>query len=119
MIDRSDVVSAFKAIPDFDEAEVIKNLDAVHYYLRRNGIVTKDALSALVAAPKTLNVIRSLYVDMLHRPQTTPLDPVAVATYGAFLFRFGLKPEVMQVIVQGIMSSPEYREKNPSSSENI
>ncbi|WP_337288436.1 hypothetical protein [Candidatus Methylomirabilis sp.] len=112
ILNKTDVIEAFKQIPDFGDSEVRENLDAVYYYLIRNGIVTKAALVALVSAEDTLDAIRALYVDLLYRPKERPLDPLAVATWAAFLFRYHKEPAVMDVIVRGIIGSPEYHQKH-------
>lgn len=106
-----DVLEAFKDIPDFSEEDVQNLLPAVLANLLTNGIVTKELLSALVSSKEILNKIRKLYIELLDRPADKPLDPVAVATWAALLFHYGVRPQIIAGIRNAIAHSPEYNKK--------
>jgi hypothetical protein len=86
IITRDDVLELFRAIPDFGEAAVRNVLDECHFYLRRNGVLTRRELAELVQSKDHLDVLRRLYHEHLKRPAGNNLDPLAVATWGAALF---------------------------------
>jgi hypothetical protein len=112
VITEDDVLKAFRAIRDFSEEDVTKTLEALHRTLLKNGVVTRKQLFDLVSSAPILNQIRQLYIDLLLRPMDKPLDPMAVAVWGAILYSYGLKDDIVQEIHWRLRQSPEYKEKH-------
>ncbi len=80
--------------------------------LIRNGVVARRQLFELVFLAPILDQIRSLYVELLLRPKDKTLDPMAVAVWGAALYTYGLRKELIDQIVWQLRQSPEYKEKH-------
>ena len=112
VITQDDVLEAFKEIPDLKEAEIKKYLKDAHGWLLRNGVVTKRQLNALTSSDAVLDTLRTLYIEELLRPKEAPLDPVAVATWGASLFTYGVTDNVVAAIRRRLRQSPEYKQKH-------
>lgn len=100
IITREDVVELFKAIPEFSEVAIRNNLDECHFYLRRNGVLTRRELVELVQSKEHLDVLRRLYHEHLKRPAGNNLDPLAVATWGAALYVGAGSPATITAIRQ-------------------
>jgi hypothetical protein len=116
-IEPSDVIEAFREIPDFTEEETKALMDPVYTHLRRNGIMTRKTLDSLVRSRETLDHLRNLYVTLLQRPKDKPLDPVAVASWGAILFRYGVRQDILTAVQKAIMNSDEFRQHVTASPE--
>lgn len=111
IIEPPDVVEAFKEIPDFTEKETKELIKPVYTHLLRNGITTRKTLDSLVRSHETLDNLRNLYVTLLQRPKDKPLDPVAVASWGAVLFRYGVRQDILTAVQKAIMNSDEFRQR--------
>ena len=112
VITPDDVFEALKRIPELKEDEISKYFRQCHTSLLRNGVVTRRQLLALVSSDEVLHTLRTLYVEELLRSKQAPLDPVAVATWGAILFTRGARPDVVVAIRRMLRMSPEYRDKH-------
>jgi len=111
IIEPCDVIEAFKEIRDFTIEETKSQLQTVYTHLLRNGITTKKTLNGLVKSKESLDNLRKLYIWLLDRPKENPLDPVAVATWGATLFRYGVRPEILEAVRNRIMVSDEFKHR--------
>jgi hypothetical protein len=116
VITKEDVVKAFSAIQDFSEDDVRARLDYLHQTLLKNGVVTPNQLFQLVSSAPVLNTLRRIYIALLKRDIKKTFDPAAVAVWGAALYSYGSRPEIISEIEWRLRQSPEYREKNPSTS---
>ncbi len=112
VITQDDVLQAFKKIPDLKEDEIKKHLKETHEWLLRNNIITKRQLNALVSSDMVLDTLRTLYIEELLRPKDAPLDPVAVAAWGANLFNYGVTDNVVSAIRRKLRQSIEYKQKH-------
>lgn len=112
VITPDDVFEAFKRIPELKEDEIKKYLRHCHTTLIRNGVITKRQLYALVSSDEVLGPLRAMYIEELLRAKEAPLDPVAVATWGAILFTYGVKTDVLAAVRRMVRMSPEYRDKH-------
>jgi hypothetical protein len=119
IIEPPDVVEAFKEIPDFTAAETQSLIKPVYTHLLRNGITTRKTLDSLVRSHETLDNLRNLYVTLLQRPKDKPLDPVAVASWGAILFRYGVRQDILTAVQKAIMKSDEFRQRATASPEKL
>jgi hypothetical protein len=112
IISEDDVIRAFSAIPDFPEAHVRENIEALRTALLKNGVVTRKQLFELVSSAPILNALRRLYIELLLRPLDKPLDPLAVAIWGGILYSYGLRDDIVQEIGWQLRQSPEYKKKH-------
>lgn len=112
VITEADVETILGKIPDLKPEEIAKYRRTCHAHLLRNGIITVDQLESLVSSEEVLEELRRIYIEELKRNKDAPLDPVAVATWGTTLFVYGVTPEVVMAVRQGIRRSPEYRQKH-------
>lgn len=112
VITQDDVLEAFKKIPELTEKEIKKELKQAHGWLLRNGVVTRPQLQALVSSEVVLETLRKLYVEELLRSKEAPLDPVAVSTWGATLFTFGLTRQAVAAVRSRLRQGAEYKEKH-------
>ncbi len=111
VIEQSDVLESFKRIRDLREEDIKSHLKDAHVWLRRNGVVTKKQLDVLTSSDSILGALRTVYIEELGRPPDAPLDPIAVATWGAGLFKYGVSREVLAALRRKIKQSPEYKSK--------
>lgn len=109
VITPQDVLEAFRRIPGLTEEDTKGHMADIHKSLLRNGVVTKRQLDDLVSSTDVLDTLGHLYVEELHRSVQSPIDASAVATWGAFLFVYGLRPHVIDAIRRDIRRSPEGR----------
>jgi len=65
--------------------------------------------SSIVALSTSLREGSGQHSEKLHRPIDAPLDPAAVATFGAYLFTYGLRDDVKESVIKQIQESEEYR----------
>ena len=107
-----DVIALLAQIDTLDKSNLSAESDVAHAWLLRNGINTRDRLTDLVKASAVITKISDIYVQELGRNPVSPLDPVAVATWGAALFVNGLRDDVVQDVVTQIRMTPEYRQKH-------
>ncbi len=112
VITEADVETTLGKIPDLKPEGIARYRRTCHAHLLRNGVITVDQLESLVSSEEVLDKLRQIYIEELKRNKDAPLDPVAVATWGATLFVYGVTPEVERAVRQGIRRSPEYREKH-------
>jgi hypothetical protein len=112
VITEADVETILGKIPDLKPEGIARYRRTCHAHLLRNGVITVDQLESLVSSEEVLDKLRQIYIEELKRNKDAPLDPVAVATWGATLFVYGVTPEVERAVRQGIRRSPEYREKH-------
>jgi len=112
----ADVKTLLKQVPGIRLDSVDKDAPTAHVWFLRNGITTRNMLEDLVNATEIFNILSQIYVDELGRSQQSPLDPVAVATWGSSLFIYGPRDDVIAALTQQIRSSPEgrrHRDENP------
>jgi hypothetical protein len=111
-----DVLEAFLQMPDLahDRDEVRRKYRAAYSNLIRNGVITRRQLKGLTQSQEVLDMLKSLYVEELARPKTAPLDSMAVSTWGAALFIYGISDEVISDIRTSLRQSPEYRTHQPT-----
>jgi len=100
IITQDDVLGLFRRIPDFDDPKICEVLEDCHFYLRRNGILTRRQLTELVESKDYLAILRRLYHEHLKRPLGNNLDPLAVATWGALIYVEGGSPGIIASIRQ-------------------
>ena len=112
VITEANVETVLKKIPDLKPEDITQYRRTCHAYLLRNGVITVDQLESLVSSGEMLEELRRIYIEELKRNKDAPLDPVAVATWGAALFVHGVTPEVTMAVRQEIRRSPEYRQKH-------
>ncbi len=107
-----DIEEAFNRIPDLGETperrtELLPRARGLFLF---NGVFTKQQLDKLVTSNAVLNILRTLYIEELDRDPAVPIDPIAVASHGAFLFTRGTTPEVIENVRQAIRGAPEYQD---------
>jgi hypothetical protein len=112
VITEADVETILGKIPDLNPEGIARYRRACHAHLLRNGVITVDQLESLVSSEEVLTKLREIYIEELKRNREAPLDPVAVTTWGATLFVYGVTPEVERAVRQGIRRSPEYKQKH-------
>jgi len=100
IITEDDVLALFKSIPDFDEHKIREVLSDCHFYLRRNGVLTRRELAELIKSKDYLDILRRLYHEHLKRPMGNNLDPLAVATWGALIYVEKGSPSIIASIRQ-------------------
>ena len=105
-----DVRSLMKDVPYMNTATVDQDAASAHVWLLRNGITTKPLLQDLVAATEIHRVLAEIYIDELGRQTDVPLDANAVATWGAALFSYGPRDDVIEALRSQIAASAEARE---------
>lgn len=105
----ADVRELMNKVPKIDNTKIEEEASVSHSWLLRNGIRTRSRLLDLVESVAIFDFLAQVYVDELHRPKPNPLDTVAVATWGATLFTFGLRDDVKEYVVNQIRQSPEYQ----------
>ncbi len=110
VIMQDDVLEAFKKIPDLKEEDIKKHLQAAYGFLLANGIVTKRQLNDFISSNNILDKLETIYIEELLRPKEAPLDPIAIATWGAILFTFGVNKNVEDGIRSNIRQSKEYKD---------
>lgn len=113
-----DVSQALVRVPLLDESRIEDEVTTVHAWLLRNGVRTRDQLSAFVESRAIFEFLGQVYVDELQRPADTPLDPTAVGTWGAFLFVNGLRDDNRELVIGQIRHTPEYRVVHESGVED-
>ena len=93
----------------FDDREIQKQMERIISELFSYGIVSKEQLDRLVKDRSTIGYLESMYIKLLGRPEAAPLDPTAVATWGAPLFVSRMDYAVMKQIEEIIYQSQERR----------
>ncbi|MAT96379.1 MAG: hypothetical protein CL608_04480 [Anaerolineaceae bacterium] len=111
LITNDDIKSAFSNIPDFTQSDVEQNLDQIRLNLLNNGITTESHLQELTSSDQVLDTLRSIYIRVLRRDRNKPLDPVAIASWGAALYKLGVNADVIKAIEASLRVSPEYQRK--------
>ena len=111
----ADVRELMNKVPKIDSTKIKEEASVSHSWLLRNGIRTRSRLLDLVESVAIFDFLAQVDVDELHRPESNPLDTVAVATWGATLFTFGLRDDVKEYIVNQIRQSPEYQRIHENS----
>ncbi|MBN1964098.1 MAG: hypothetical protein JW910_05595, partial [Anaerolineae bacterium] len=103
---------ALQKIPDLGETPERREmfLPRVRTLLLYNGVFSPEQLDQLVTSNRVLNILRALFITELERDPEVPLDPVAIASHGAFLFTRGTTPDIVEAVRNAIRNSPEYRE---------
>jgi len=115
-ITEDDVIEAFAKIPYLKRNEVEALASDCRHWLTACGVRTVAELNRLVTAKRALNWLEDVYVNELLRSREAPLDPLAIAVFGAQLFRQGFTRELQNHIVNQVRKSPEYAEKHKSAS---
>jgi len=103
-----DVHDALRRVRHLDQSKITEEAATVHAWLLRNGVRSRDDLSAFVESDAVFDFLAQVYVEELRRPAATPLDPTAVGTWGAFLFVNGLRDDNKELVVGQIRQTPEY-----------
>jgi hypothetical protein len=106
---REDVRRELTKIPDLLENQIEHDFHQAFFSFRRIGIETKQELKNLLTSDKILDTLRQFYREELHRPQEHPIDPMAIATWGAVLFTNALSDSSLAFVLDGIRQSDEYR----------
>ncbi|MCX7014441.1 MAG: hypothetical protein NTW86_18145 [Candidatus Sumerlaeota bacterium] len=106
-----DVKNAFGRIPQLSKDDIEANAGRAHAFLLRNGIRTKDLLEAFTNATEIFSELSRIYVEDLQRPVENPLDCIAVAYWGALIFRYGPTDNVIGWVRERIRQFPEYTQK--------
>lgn len=112
-----DVSVALRKVPHLDNSKIKDESETVHAWLLRNGVRTRDALTAFVASTAIFEFLAQVYIEELRRPAEMPLDPTAVGTWGAFLYVNGLREDNKELVVGQIRQTPEYLRVRHSGSE--
>jgi hypothetical protein len=108
-----EVFDEMRQVQAFSDHELRSALPEVRRYLTRFGITTLGDLKRLVRSTSALDFLKKVYVSELKRKPEGPLDPVAVSTWAAILFRSGDTNPVRSRVLEQIRRSPEWRQKNP------
>ncbi|MBI3941526.1 MAG: hypothetical protein HY326_00805 [Chloroflexi bacterium] len=115
VITTEDVISAFGKIPDLKNMDIRGQVKHLHFLLLQRGIIARQQLDALTSPGPVLDKLRELYITELKRPKDAPLDPVAVATWGAYLYAYDLRPDIVEAIRVQLTQSTEAGQKRDSS----
>ena len=106
-----DVKAALRVIPHLDRSKIETEAEAVHTWLMRNEVRTRERLTALSQSKAIYDFLAEVYVKELGRQKDMPLDPTAVGTWAASLFVYGLRDENKESVIEQIRATPEYRER--------
>lgn len=109
LITIDDVAKAFDLIPHLDKGTIEKEKVVAHFWLLRNGITTRELLQVFVSSTAVFDTLANIYRQVLKRNKDTPLDAVAISTWGAAIFRLGIRDDVLQAVTAQIMQSSEYK----------
>jgi len=110
-IRREEVQKQFRMIRGIDLQSIDRYLDIVVEILQRQGYRNSSELTELTESP-ALEVLRKLYINVLGRNIETPLDAVAVVSWGIILHRYGIQREVVEAVKRQLELSSEYRAKS-------
>jgi len=113
-ITNEDVLDLLPLVPYLDSASLADHddLDAIRNYLVMFGIRNRQQLERFVKAKDIFDFLRGVYVHDLKRSGDHPLDPTAVAAWGAILFTRGNQADVQREVVKRLRQSDEYRQKH-------
>jgi len=114
VITEADVVTEFGRILSTERVQKYKF--RAWLSLIRNGVITKQELTQLVNSEETLRNLAHLYIEVLQRDTDAPLDPMAVATWGAFLYKNGLASVTIESVRKRLQLSDEYKRKHGQAS---
>jgi len=83
-------------------------LEFAYNFMRNTGVVTKRQLAELTSSVEVREALSRIYVDELKRPAAQPLDPVAIATWGSFLYLYGVNERTLLAVREAVRRFPEY-----------
>lgn len=112
LITRQDVIDAFRGVEFLKPEDIEPNAAAVQAYLIKSGIIVNEQLQGLVSSQDILAVLRDIYVRELKRDPVRPLDPLALASWGAALYIHGMTEEMIRAVTNAVRRTPEYRAMN-------
>lgn len=75
------------------------------------GIVVKDELDRFTADKNINNTLSKIYIQLLNRDKTLPLDPSGYSTWGSFLYKYGVSKDNIEYVELQIKKSAEYLAK--------
>lgn len=109
-----DVLETFLDMPDLahDLVGIKHTNDQAYIALMKNGVRTRKQLRGLAQSAEVLQVLRSLYCEELDRDPNAPLDPMAVATWGAILYIWHVSESTVSFVRNALQNSDEYRQKH-------
>jgi hypothetical protein len=110
--DIEDVRNAFNRINGLDMTKFNEYATQIRGVLAFYGLISRDDLAALAASEHIWSWLKALYVNELLRPVAAPLDPLAIAVWGAPMYKYGMDSGLLEQIEQRIRSSTEYAEKH-------
>ena len=91
-----------------DPGTVEKDVNKAHQLLLKSGITTKTQVNNLLSDAYMVP-LSQLYQKILRRSKETPLDVIAIATYGAFLYQYGVTSKTLEQVEESLTNSSEYR----------
>ncbi len=103
---QNELRDTLEAIPGLDKSELSERLDFAFGFLRRSGVVTKNQLAELTNSIEIRDALNRIYIEELNRQV---LDPVAIATWGAFLYLYGVSDENIVKVREWVRQFPEYK----------
>jgi hypothetical protein len=109
-----DVVEWLGKIPGMNQADLHRDAEQARYWFIRNGVRTLPQLTAIAEAEFIHSILRKLYVEELQRPEDAPLDPVAIATWGVYLYEYGPRTENVETVRELLRGTEEYKRKHGS-----
>lgn len=114
---KEDLRGALEVIPGIPSDKLLEafpfsddrtHLDFAYDFMRRTGVVTKKQLDELTGSEEIRDALSKIYIDELKRPQSHPLDPVAIATWGSYLYLYGVTDKTLDAVRRAVRRFPEY-----------
>jgi hypothetical protein len=110
-ISLDDIQISFENMPalSHDKEGVRNNLVFLRMLLMNNGIYMRRQLKGLTESADMIDTLKKLYIDELERSRAAPLDPTAIASWGAALYTRVLTPDQVR---RRLRLSEEYEQKH-------
>jgi hypothetical protein len=104
-----EVRKALETISDLKPEDILRDFARVYYLLRNQGIEKRHELLELTSSAEILDTLRKLYMEELLRSADHPLDPIAIAVWGGYLFINSVTSENISFLRDELRRSSEYR----------
>jgi hypothetical protein len=110
-----DVRKALETVPDLEKELIVRQYSKVYFVLRSKGIFTKRELREFMSDEYILNNLRKAYIEELLRSEDHPIDPMAIAYWGADLYISSQSEEAedaIELLRHNLRMSPEYTQQH-------
>jgi pentatricopeptide repeat protein len=108
--------TSLEAIPGVSAGNLLESLlhskdtylAFAYNFMRNTGVVTRRQLTELASSVEIRAALARIYVDVLKRPEAKPLDAIAVATWGSYLYLYGVNERTLRAVREAVKQFPEY-----------